>query len=149
MDESARLFVSVRLMPDFVVKRLVTHLNHLFDWKAVFIGKGKVTLVVRRHAHDRAITIAHQYVVADPDGHGFTSQWMGDNKTRIEALFFACRELGFCGAALFALFDKASQSGVGECGMLRKRVLRRHGAKRHTHDGIGAGGKDVHLAVLN
>ena len=33
--------------------------------------------------------------------------------------------------------------------MQRQRVFSRHCAKRHTHDGVGAGGEDVHLAVTD
>ena len=40
---------------------------HAQDVDAVFLGERKVALVVRRHAHHRAVAVAHQHVVADPD----------------------------------------------------------------------------------
>ena len=48
-----------------------------------------------------------------------------------------------------AFFDESRQCGVGRGGVLCQRVFGRNGAKRHAHDGIGAGRENVHFAVVN
>ena len=74
---------------------------------------------------------------------------MSDFQAGIQAFFFARGKFGLSGAALFAMFDKRCQGRVGLCRVHSQRVLRRHSAKRHAHNSIGACGEDIHFAALD
>ena len=78
VDAFGVLFIGVPLLPRVGGEGLAIHINHLFDRNAVFFRKSKITLIVRRYAHHRAVTVAHQYVVTNPNGYLFASQRMGD-----------------------------------------------------------------------
>ncbi|CAM5197713.1 hypothetical protein CDEF62S_03111 [Castellaniella defragrans] len=123
--------------------------DHLADGQFVFAGEGKVAFVVRRHAHDGAVAIAHEHVVADPHGHGFAGERVGDGQPCGQAFFFARREFGFGRAALAARFDEGRQCRVVPGGVRRQRVFGSHGAEGDPHDGVGARREDVHQTALD
>jgi hypothetical protein len=50
---------------------------------------------------------------------------------------------------LLAFLDEGGQLRVAARGVRGQRVLGRHGAEGHAHDGVGAGGEHVHLAVAD
>ena len=104
---------------------------------------------MRRYTHDRAIAIAHQHIVANPHFHLRTRQRMRHEQARGHALFLLRGQLGFGRAALFAFFQESSQLGVAGRGMQSQCMFRGDRAKRHTHDGVGAGGEDKHAAIVN
>jgi len=123
--------------------------HHLLNGQLVFEGKHKVALIVRRHAHDGAIAIAHEHVVAHPHFHRLACERVRDGQARAHAFFFFDRHLGFGGAALLAGLNEGRQSRLRQGCMRSQWMLGRHRAKRHTHDGVGSCGEDIHLAVLN
>ena len=55
--------------------------------------KFKVTLVVRRHSHDRAGTVAHQNIISHPDGDMLTGNWIDRITAGENAGFLACDRL--------------------------------------------------------
>jgi hypothetical protein len=60
-----------------MVVGLAVDMHHIINAEVVFLGKGKVALIVRRHTHHGAIAITHQHVVADPHVTGVTGQRVG------------------------------------------------------------------------
>ncbi len=68
------LFVGIPLLPGGLGKRLPGLLNDLPNGQSVFFGKGEVALIVGGHAHDGTIPIAHEHIVAHPDGHGLAGE---------------------------------------------------------------------------
>ena len=117
-------------------------MNDLLDRQVVFQRKAKIPFVVCRHGHHRAIAVAHQHIIADPNRHGFAGQRMVDFQSCVHAFLFHCRHVGFGDPAELAFLDES-----GECRIVlrrkgRQRVFRRDGDKSHAHDGIGAGGID-------
>ena len=86
--------------------------DHLPNRQAIFQSKRKIPLVMRRHAHHRAIAVAHQHIVAHPQRHRLTGQRMCHYQARIHTGFFFHRQLGFGGAAGFAFLDKRCQYRV-------------------------------------
>jgi len=63
------------------------------------------------------------------------------------AALFLRRQFGLGVAAGEAFLDKRRQRRVALGGLARQRVLGRHGAKSHAHEGVGAGGEHVQAAV--
>ena len=119
------------------------------DVQFVFFGECEVALIVGGNAHDRTIAIAHQHIVADPDRHLLLGEWMRHHESGGHALFLAGGHVGFSDAPGLALFDKCCKRWVA-CGRHSgNRMLRRHGHERDTHDGVGTGGEDKHLAVVD
>ncbi len=104
---------------------------------------------MRGHAHDGAVAVAHEHVVADPDLDLGPRQRMGDEQARGQAFLFLEREFGLGGAALLAFFDEGRELGLRCRGMLGQRVLGRHGAEGHAHDGVGARGEHIQAPVLD
>ena len=56
----------------------VAALDHLHDGQAELGGKLPVALVVARHAHDDAGTVAHQHVIGHEHGHHLAGGGIGD-----------------------------------------------------------------------
>src|SRR6185437_3400897 len=50
--------------------------HHGADRQPVAARKLKVALIVRRHAHDRALAVAHQHVITDPDWNRLAAEGM-------------------------------------------------------------------------
>ena len=61
-----RVLVGVPRLPEVGRELLAFHGDHLLDRQAVLLGEREVALVVRRHAHHRAVAVRHEHVVADP-----------------------------------------------------------------------------------
>ena len=122
-------------------------LNHLFNCNPVFIGKCKIALIVRGHTHHRTVAITHQHVIAHPHRHSFARERMLHCKPCIDAFFLLRSQLGLRRAALGAFGNKRSNRGVTSGGVGCQWMLRRNGAKRHAHNRVSAGGKNVHLTL--
>src|SRR5690606_14756206 len=60
IDGLTLLLVAVPVLPLGGVVFLAFYTNDLIDRQLVFQGKGEVALVVSRHAHHGAVTVAHQ-----------------------------------------------------------------------------------------
>ena len=150
VDGHARAFFGVPVVPHGGVKRpRLVHRHHLGDGQRVLQRKRKVALIVPGHAHHGAVAIAHEHVVAHPHGHRRAGQGVAYKQAGGHAFFFFDRQLGLGGAAFMAFFNKGSKRRVAGCGVRGQRVLRRHGAKGHAHDGVHPGGEHVHAAVTN
>ena len=52
------------------------NVHNLHYRKRKFLGKFKVALVVRRHRHDRAGSVAHEHIVRGPDGNARAGRWI-------------------------------------------------------------------------
>src|SRR5579875_297867 len=75
-----------RLRPGIRVARLLARgTNDLTYGNAEFAGELEVALVMRRNAHDRARTIAHQHVIGDPYWNLFATDRISDIAAREDA----------------------------------------------------------------
>ena len=141
--------VGVPVLPVVVAEVLAVDGDHLQDVDAVFLREREVALVVRRNAHHRAVAVAHQHIVADPQVDRFAAQRVPHLQPGRQALFLAQRELGFAGAALLALLDERRELGVALRRVRGQRMLGGDGAEGHAHDRVGARREDPQLAVLD
>jgi hypothetical protein len=145
IDADATLLVAIPIRPG--VKREVSPATAMtcLMLRLVFLGEGKVALVVRRHAHHSAVAVAHQHVIADPDFDLLASERMGDENAGGHALLFHRRDVGLGHAALLAFLDECGQCRVIRCGMGGQRMFGGNGAEGDAHDGVGAGGENPQL----
>ena len=60
------LLVAVPVLPLGMVVGQPIDMHDLVDREVVFFGEGEVTLVVGGNAHDGAVAVAHQHIVAHP-----------------------------------------------------------------------------------
>ena len=149
VDGHALVLVAIPVGPGVQTVGLGLDIGNLLDRQAVFFRELKIALVMRRHSHDGAVAIAHQHVVANPDLNLRAGQRMRDKQARGRALFLLRGQLGLGGAAGLAFGDEGGQRGMARRCLHSQRMLGRHGAKGHAHDGVGARGEDVHPAVAN
>ena len=149
VNEGAIELVTIPVLPCGCAVSVFTHLNDLLDGQLVLGCELKVPLIVSGHAHDGAITIAHQHVVTDPDRNVLSGQRVRDGQPSVKTLFFARCKLGFGRAALLAFFNECRDIRIG-CGCMHgQRMLRCDGAKRDAHDGVDACGEDIHATILD
>ncbi len=104
---------------------------------------------MRRHPHHRAVPIAHQHVIAHPQRQLRAGERVLHQQTGGHAALFLRRQLGLGVAAREAFLDERRQRRLALGRVARQRVLGCHGAKRHAHEGVGAGGEHVQAAVLD
>jgi hypothetical protein len=112
VDGDATLFVTVPILPVVVVVNQPINQHHFNNVDTVFLGKDEVTLIMRGHAHHRAVAIAHQHVVAHPDLDLVAVQRVRDKQACGHSRLFARGQLGFGGTAQFALVDELGKLGV-------------------------------------
>ena len=149
------LLVGIPVLPGPVVERgagrgrVAGGLNDLANGQTVFEGEGKIPLVVGWDAHDRAVAIAHQDVVAHPDRHLLAGDGMSHGESGVHALFFSGGQVGLGHAAGLAGLDEGSQSWVVKGCDGGDGMLCGHGHEGHAHDGVGAGGEDKDLAFVD
>jgi hypothetical protein len=108
-----------------------------------------IAFVVTGHAHDRAVAVAHQHVIADPYFERFSGQRMGDEKAGRQAFLFHGREVRLDERSALAFVDEGGELRIGSRGVLGQWMLGGHRAEGHAHDGVGAGGEHVHPAVAD
>ncbi len=149
LDRAADLLVGVPVLPGLGGVGLAFGGDDLADGQAVLAREGEVALIVGGHAHDGAVAVAHEDVVADPHRHGFAREGVDDGQAGGQAFLFARGQFGLGGAALAAGLDEGGQLGVAARRAGGQRVFRRHGAEGDAHDGVGARREDVHQAVLD
>ena len=148
--DRAACLVGVPLMPaGHVIGTFSRHRDDLHNRNAVLQGKGKVALVMARHAHDRAVAVAHQHIVADPDIDLRTGQRVGHLQAGAHPFLLLGGELGLGGAPGLAGLDECSHVGACARGMHGQRMFRGHRTEGHAHEGVGASGKDMHVPALN
>ena len=123
--------------------------DHLLDRQPVFFRELEIALVVGGHAHHRAVAVAHQHVIADPYLELFTGEWVHDEEAGRQAFLFHGREVRLDDRSALALLDEGGELRIGSCGVRGQRMLGGHRAEGHAHNGIGAGGEDVHPAVAD
>ncbi len=156
---AALVLEGVPVLPAVVAEvGLVVDRDDLQDRDVVLLREREVALVVRRHAHHRAVAVAHEDVVGDPHLDRLVGQRVGDEEAGGQALLvvalrLALRRLDLAGAALGLLArpapDRLGERRVAGGRVARQRMLGRDGAERHAHDRVGARGEDEQLAVLD
>ena len=138
--------VGVPVGPALRVEGLAPDRDDLLNGKPVRARKGKIALVVCGDPHDRAVSVAHQDVVSDPDRNRLVGQRVLNEKPSCHALFLARGEVCLGDAARSAALDESGDVGAP---LRRERshgVLRRHGDETDAHDGVGARGEYVQTA---
>ncbi len=128
--------------------RATLNIDDRFDRQPIFFGEREIPFIVRRHAHDGTVAVAHQHIVADPHGYGFAADGVAHMQARRHALFFLSGKLGFVRRSALAFFDKCSQLRIFLRGKVCQRMLGSHGAKSRAHDGVGARGEDPQHAAF-
>ena len=101
------------------------------------------------YAHDRAIAVAHQNVIADPDWHRFARQGMGNEEAGWYAFFFTRRNVGLGDAAGAATLDECFDVGPLMGCQRGDRVFGCHRYKGHAHDGVRARREDIEAPVTD
>jgi hypothetical protein len=114
-----------------------------------FLANIEVALVVRRHAHDGAVAIAHQHIVADPDSIGLPVSGCVTVRPVGMPTFSRTASSASVVPPFLHSSMKAASCRVGLRRMRGQRVFGCHGAEGHAHDGVGAGGEDVHAPVAD
>ena len=122
-----------------VAERVADHRLHR---QAVLVRELEIALVVRRHGHHRAFAVAHQHVIADPDGELLARQRVRDVQPRRHAFLFDLRQLGFHGRAALAFLDEGGDFLVLRRCPSGNRMLGGDGAERRAHQRIGARRED-------
>ena len=87
-----------RLRPGCWIARLYTfRSNNLAYGNTELTRKLKVTLIMRRYAHDRARAVTHQHIIGYPDRNTFTADRVGDITTCKNArlIFLSAHTLNF------------------------------------------------------
>jgi hypothetical protein len=82
------------------------------DRQAVLVREVEIALVVRRHAHHGALAVAHENVVADPDGQASRRHGMRYGEAGRHALSFDLRELRLDHGSALALLDEVPELRV-------------------------------------
>ena len=121
----------------------------MFNGQRIFQCKRKVALVMRWHAHDGAVAVAHQHIVAHPERHLGAGQRVRDKEAGVHAGFFFHGQLCLRGAAGFAFFDEGRQRRVAGRSVHRQRMLRCHGAKGDAHDRVRPRGEHIHAPLAD
>ena len=121
----------------------------MLDRYAVFQGKRKVALIVRRHTHYSAVAVAHQHIVAHPNWHAFAGQWVRYAQASGHALLFHGGHVSLGHAASLAFSDEGLQFRVAFSRQCSQGVLGGDGAEGDAHDGVGACGEHIQFSVLN
>ena len=141
--------VGVPVLPAVVAEVLAVDVDDLQQVDAVALGEGEVALVVRRHAHDGAVAVAHQHVVADPERDRLVAERMLDDEAGGHAALVLAGLLDLAGAAGLARLEEGGDLGARLGGAQRQRVLGRDGAEGDAHDGVGARREDPQPAVAD
>ena len=123
--------------------------NYLLNGQAVLLRKREIPLIMRRHTHNSAIAVGDEHVVADPNFDAFASEWMRDEQPRRNTFFFLDREFSLGRAASLQRVNFRRERSVQFARAHGERMLRCDRDEGDAHDGVGARGEDVHLAVLN
>ena len=121
----------------------------MLDRYAVFQGKRKVALIVRRYAHHSAVAVAHQHIVAHPNWHAFAGQWVRYAQASGHALLFHGGHVGLGHATSLAFSDEGLQFRVAISSQCSQRVFSRHGAEGDAHDGVGTCGEHIQFSALH
>src|SRR5690606_23837671 len=89
VDGAGVLLVAIPFLPGVGREGLAFGRNDILDGQLVFLGEGKIAFVVGGHAHDGAVAVAHEYVVADPDFDLLAGKRVRDRQAGAHAFFFA------------------------------------------------------------
>ena len=118
------------------------------DRQAIFLGEFEIPFIVCRNAHDRAVAVTHEHVISNPQWDLCVAEGVAHEQSGRHALFFLGGKLLLNRRTAFAFLDECSQLLVVARRVGRQRMFRRHRAKRHAHDGVGARGKGIQHAAL-
>ncbi len=149
IDRDGAVDLGIPLLPVVVGEMLAVDVDDLEQIDAVLLGEGEIALVVRGHAHHRAVAVVDQHVVADPERDRLVAERVLDVEAGEQALLLLRRKLGFSRAAGLAFFEEGGHLGPRRRRVQRQCMLGRNGAERHAHDGVGPGREDVEAAVAD
>jgi hypothetical protein len=113
-ERFALVEIEVRILAAWTSRpeRLGVHqvvFQHLPDRQPVRLRERQIALVVRRNAHNRAVSVAHQHIIGDPDFHFFAGERMSDEEAGRHPLLFHRGEVGFHDAAALAFGDERGE----------------------------------------
>ena len=120
---------------------------HLSDWQAVLVGEFEIALIVCGYGHHRAFAVAPQHVVGDEYRQLVAGERVNHKLAGGHALLLHGGHVGLGHGAGFALGDKRCDSRITLGGALRQRMFGGHGDIGRAHQGVGAGGVDLELAI--
>ena len=107
----------------------------------------KITLIVSRYGHYRAIAIAEQHIIRHPHWQDLTIEWIDDKAACRQAFFLHRGHVGFGHRACFAFGNKGLQFGIvfgrGGC----QWVLGGHSHIGCAHQSVWTGGVDLQVLV--
>ncbi len=112
VDAAPALLVGIAVGPGVGAEGLAVDRHHLPDRQAVLLGEGEVALVMRRHAHHRAVAIAHQHIVAHPHVHRRAGQRVLHRQAGGHAFLLLRGQFGLGAAALGAFGDEGGHGRV-------------------------------------
>ena len=148
-DRYAVSLHGVPILPGTCAVRVGTERNNLLDRQLIFFGESKIPLVMRWHTHHRAVAIRDEHVITNPNLNLLARQRVRDEEPRRDACFFFRRKLSLSGTTGLQRFNLCRQRVIALASTHRERMLRRNRYEGDAHDGVGARGEHVHLAVLN
>jgi hypothetical protein len=149
VDDAAARLVLVPRLPRAVVEGLAVDRDHRQDAQAVLEREREIALVVARHAHHRAVAVAHQHVVADPHLDLRAGQRVRDVQPGRHAFLLHRREVRLDDRPLPRLVDERAHVRRASGGDRRERMLGRDGDERDAHDRVGARREHVEPAVAD
>ena len=109
IDTDAVFLVGIRFLPRIGAEGFAFDCDDWRNRQPVNLGEMKIPLIVRRYAHHRAVAVAHQHVVADPDLDLGTGQRMIDVDAGGHTFLFHRRHVGFDDAAVFAFVNEGDR----------------------------------------
>src|SRR3989440_5333496 len=129
---------------------LVNWSDHLAYGDAEFAGKLEVALVMRRNAHNRARTVAHQHVIGDPDGNLLAIDGISDVAAGKDARLLLLRTHALDLAHMPRLVNIGVNFGtvLGRGDLLDPGMFGGQHEERHAIDGVRARGEDGNLFPL-
>ena len=120
------------------LRREVPDVDDLRDRQAVLVREGEVALVVRRHAHHRALAVGHEDVVAHPDGNLLAADRVRDEHAGGHAFLLDLRQFRLEHRAALALLDEFLDFRILFRGPGGDGMFGRHRAEGRAHQGVGA-----------
>src|SRR6185312_13196788 len=125
--------------------------NHLANRQRVLLREFKIALVVRRHAHDGAGPIIHQYIVGHPDWQAFAAEWIDGQRSGIqsflffhggEILFRRALSLNFRSKRIHICFQRRTLQQLGY-----QWMVRRQDDRSRSINGVDASREDTNLLI--
>jgi len=119
-------------------ERAVHRANHRPDGNAVLLAEFEIALIVRRHSHNGARSVGHQYEIANPDRDFLAAIRVARKAAGEKAFLF-----DVSGIAIGARVDHhlRPRSSVQIEQQIAQRMLRRQDDARSAENGVDSGGE--------